>query len=325
MMFFGLIVLVLFLISYKTMDVSSREGMTSNQYTKLKQQRAHSAQQTNSSTKNNPWYHAKSGNNNNRRNSRRNRRNRLRNYLNRSNNANFNGWDDEVYDDLYGELEGGYDFDNGYGGRLEYGHGYGHGSAMLQDAYFDPMVSPLVSTAVTPTYTPMLSQNGMFAIDNGPTVFETQNSMIESNSPMGARTIPAFRNIEMTPKAFGAEYVPRDMTRVDTEFARTAEMEARAKNAPNAHNGFSFENAFEGSSVSKATDDKYILKSQIVPPVCPACPNIYSQEKKDCPPCPACERCPNPNVDCQRVLNYDEAAEGSVPAPVLTDFSQFAM
>lgn len=318
MMFFGLIVLVLFLISYKTMDVSSREGMTANQYTKLVQQRAHAAQQSNPSTKNKPWYNAKSGKNNN---SRRNRRNRLRKYLNRRNNAYFNGWDDELYDEFDEfdfDLGGGY-LDNGYGGRL----GYAHGNAMLQDAYFDPMVSPLVSTAVTPTYTPMLSHNGMFAIDNGPTVFETQNPIIESNSPMDARTIPAFRNIEMTPKAFGAEYVPRDMTRVDTEFARTAEMEAQSQ--ANSQNGFSFENAFRGSSVSKATDDKYILKSQIVPPVCPACPNIYSQEKKDCPPCPACERCPNPNVDCQRVLNYDEAAEGSVPAPVLTDFSQFAM
>tara|TARA_Y100000389_G_C17240832_1_gene403016 strand:+ start:299 stop:682 length:384 start_codon:yes stop_codon:yes gene_type:complete len=40
---------------------------------------------------------------------------------------------------------------------------------------------------------------------------------------------------------------------------------------------------------------KYILKSKIVPPVCPKCPdlvNVCEPKHKKCPPCKPCGRCP---------------------------------
>lgn len=59
--------------------------------------------------------------------------------------------------------------------------------------------------------------------------------------------------------------------------------------------------------VSKEIDDirdNYILKSKIVPPVCPKCPDVRSCPKeKKCPPCPAPKRCPEVKFDCK--ANYN--------------------
>ena len=80
-------------------------------------------------------------------------------------------------------------------------------------------------------------------------------------------------------------------------------------------------------------DDKFMLKSQVVPPVCPKCPDFVLNAKelekkleKSCPPCPACERCPEPSFDCKKVPNYSSSATGAyLPKPTLTDFSNFGM
>ena len=73
--------------------------------------------------------------------------------------------------------------------------------------------------------------------------------------------------------------------------------------------------------VPAGDEDLYILKSQIVPPVCPACPTACPKSKKkdeDCPSCPPCGRCPKPSITCKAVPNYDTA-----PLPMLNDFSAF--
>ena len=55
-------------------------------------------------------------------------------------------------------------------------------------------------------------------------------------------------------------------------------------------------------------EDLYILKSEVVPPVCPACPEpllkCSDTDSKKCPPCPPCERCPEPSFECKKVPNY---------------------
>ena len=72
--------------------------------------------------------------------------------------------------------------------------------------------------------------------------------------------------------------------------------------------------------------DLYILKSQIVPPVCPACPAASSCPRQEaCPPCPACERCPEPAFECKKVPNYASSNENYLPRPIMADFSQFGM
>ena len=75
-------------------------------------------------------------------------------------------------------------------------------------------------------------------------------------------------------------------------------------------------------------EDKYILKSQVVPPVCPACPAVNNCDKggdKECPPCPPCARCPEPAFECKKVPNYNAVESDKLPRPVLSDFSTFAM
>lgn len=60
-------------------------------------------------------------------------------------------------------------------------------------------------------------------------------------------------------------------------------------------------------------EDMYILKSKIVPPVCPACPAAVQGDKEKCPPCPACERCPESNFTCKKVPNYRNMDSNRLP------------
>ena len=80
------------------------------------------------------------------------------------------------------------------------------------------------------------------------------------------------------------------------------------------------------SQIPPGHEDLYILKSEIVPPVCPACPQSSSCPREEpCPPCPACARCPEPAFECKKVPNYSAMSDDYLPAPILNDFSQFGM
>ena len=86
-------------------------------------------------------------------------------------------------------------------------------------------------------------------------------------------------------------------------------------------------NGIPASQIPQGQEDLYILKSQVVPPVCPACPPVIVDKNslsKECPPCPPCARCPEPSFDCKKVPNYSLGPENSyLPRPVLNDFSTF--
>ncbi len=80
------------------------------------------------------------------------------------------------------------------------------------------------------------------------------------------------------------------------------------------------------SQIPPGHEDLYILKSEIVPPVCPACPASSACPRQEkCPPCPACARCPEPSFECKKVPNYNAINSDVLPVPVLNDFSQFGM
>ena len=70
---------------------------------------------------------------------------------------------------------------------------------------------------------------------------------------------------------------------------------------------------------------KYILKSEVVPPVCPKCPDSRTcPRQKPCPPCAPCARCPEPAFECKKVPNYSAATVSNVlPLPRLNSFSAF--
>ena len=78
----------------------------------------------------------------------------------------------------------------------------------------------------------------------------------------------------------------------------------------------------------RSDDDDYILKSEIVPPVCPKCPDVNLCPKcggaDACQPCPPCGRCPKPAFKCKKVPDYSSSgADDTMPRPTLSDFSQF--
>lgn len=80
------------------------------------------------------------------------------------------------------------------------------------------------------------------------------------------------------------------------------------------------------SQIPPGQEDLYILKSEVVPPVCPACPTSSACPRQEkCPPCPACARCPEPSFECKKVPNYSAMNNDYLPTPVLNDFSQFGM
>ena len=80
------------------------------------------------------------------------------------------------------------------------------------------------------------------------------------------------------------------------------------------------------TSIPPGDEDLYILKSEIVPPVCPACPTSAScPREKPCRPCPPCARCPEPAFECKKVPNYRSGNSDYLPKPVLNDFGEFGM
>ena len=82
-----------------------------------------------------------------------------------------------------------------------------------------------------------------------------------------------------------------------------------------------------GSQIPEGHEDMYILKSEVVPPVCPACPSYSSSDmgEKQCQPCPSCARCPEPSFECKKVPNYNSVNNSYLPVPALADFSTFGM
>ena len=98
------------------------------------------------------------------------------------------------------------------------------------------------------------------------------------------------------------------------------------------------------NQIPRGQKDMYVLKSSIVPPVCPRCPSsAVCPRRKPCPACPPCARCPEPAFTCIKVPNYRSGgvsrvlpqpfggagagggggSERNVPLPRLDDFSSF--
>ena len=90
---------------------------------------------------------------------------------------------------------------------------------------------------------------------------------------------------------------------------------------PTASENPNFDQGIPLAQIPSGDEDLYILKSQIVPPVCPKCPTYEGCPKeKKCTPCPPCARCPEPAFECKKVPNYNPTNEW---LPGL-DFSQFS-
>jgi hypothetical protein len=74
--------------------------------------------------------------------------------------------------------------------------------------------------------------------------------------------------------------------------------------------------------IPEGDEDLYVLKSSIVPPVCPKCPQQAAcPRQKPCPPCPPCARCPEPAFTCKKVPNYNSMNNQYLPLPWLSQAS----
>tara|TARA_B110000037_G_C17094224_1_gene495292 strand:+ start:162 stop:545 length:384 start_codon:yes stop_codon:yes gene_type:complete len=71
--------------------------------------------------------------------------------------------------------------------------------------------------------------------------------------------------------------------------------------------------------IKSGDEDLYVLKSSIVPPVCPKCPQRSAcPRQKPCPPCAPCARCPEPAFTCKKVPNYNSTNNQYLPLPWLS-------
>ena len=110
------------------------------------------------------------------------------------------------------------------------------------------------------------------------------------------------------------------------EFFENKDDSDKAAAATSATSTHSTSQGVSSSQIPPGNEHLYILKSEIVPPVCPKCPDVQLCNKnKKCPPCPACARCPQPAFTCKKVPNYSAANDEYLPRPILNDFSQFGM
>jgi hypothetical protein len=79
------------------------------------------------------------------------------------------------------------------------------------------------------------------------------------------------------------------------------------------------------NKIPPGEEDLYILKSEIVPPVCPACPAplpCIKNKTDSCAPCPPCGRCPEPSFECKKVPNYS-STNYDIPDAILAPYSTF--
>jgi hypothetical protein len=130
---------------------------------------------------------------------------------------------------------------------------------------------------------------------------------------------------------------PTDKNMATATATATGLLGAASNNAVNNSSGVynsSLPQGIPRNQIPAGQEDLYILKSQVVAPVCPICPApIVKCDHKDggefdaskCPPCPGPMRCPEPAFSCTKVPNYKAFNQDYMPVPVLNDFSTFGM
>ena len=95
---------------------------------------------------------------------------------------------------------------------------------------------------------------------------------------------------------------------------------------PNFDNDYDYSSslppAIPESQIPSGQEDLYILKSEIVPPVCPAPITACHNKTDTCAPCPPCGRCPEPNFECKKVPNYSQT-NTNLPIPFSSPYSTF--
>ena len=111
----------------------------------------------------------------------------------------------------------------------------------------------------------------------------------------------------------------------DTTFNPDVRVNFQNSNPSKSKLSYNSKHGISKDEMPPGEEHLYILKSQIVPPVCPKCPEVGgggggggkgSLKGGDCcpkaPPCPRPQRCPEPAFTCKKVPNYSAANVDSV-------------
>jgi hypothetical protein len=111
----------------------------------------------------------------------------------------------------------------------------------------------------------------------------------------------------------------------DTTFVPDVRVNFQNNNPSKSKMSYGTESGISKDAIPPGQEHLYILKSQVVPPVCPKCPSSGGggggggkggMKGGDCcpkaPPCPRPQRCPEPAFTCKKVPNYSAANVDSV-------------
>lgn len=187
--------------------------------------------------------------------------------------------------------------------------------------------APDVSNAPNGSNAPNVSNSNFNSIES------TANSMVNDGETAFGSLLSGissdFNRVKKGVKSLGSDVVGEyDSLRDNVESRISDPVQSKPMNRstqyPNVVRGPTQE--IPRSQIPAGDEHLYILKSQIVPPVCPACPSSSMCPRQEPPPpCPPCARCPEPSFECKKVPNYSSNNSQYLPRPVLADFSQFGM
>lgn len=166
---------------------------------------------------------------------------------------------------------------------------------------------------------------------NGGTATVTTGSngqyIVKVVRPDGTTTIyyPTNSNQPNDPSSSGQHPTPKNWQSWVDWYNQGSGQQNSSQNSSNEYSNY-LPQGVPAAAIPSGNEDLYILKSEVVPPVCPACPtaNCPSSNKK-CPPCPACARCPEPSFECKKVPNYNSINDDLLPQAVLSGYSTFGM
>jgi len=162
------------------------------------------------------------------------------------------------------------------------------------------------------------------------------NSNMSNSSQSLANNVYSKTGEALTSAGSGSAYNPfgsiqKAMTDKDFRKARKIGPDVRVEfkklGSEKKQMGYGSADGIKRDQIPPGEEHLYVLKSEIVPPVCPKCPEVKSSKggkgggdcckKQKCPPCPRPQRCPEPAFTCKKVPNYDAAAVDNVlPSPM---------
>jgi len=153
------------------------------------------------------------------------------------------------------------------------------------------------------------------------------NPTTPSTDPTTPFTNPTTPSTDPTTPPYNP--TPPQNTNTNTTYSNYPYPPQQPSNQQNNSQCFNYYNSLPKgvpkNQILPGQEDLYILKSQVVPPVCPACNPVVIYKNKPCEACPACARCPEPSFECKKVPNYNAVNNEFLPKPILNSFSSFGM